>query len=88
MIDEPFLSPILLNLAVTSALGVTERSIGASTLNLKAKIRLAGGKSVDLEDVISSEAGTVNIAGGHGGGAAGYANVQWISRLEGSGYRP
>ena len=63
MIDEPFLSPILLNLATTSALGVTERSIGSSTLNLKAKIRLAGGKSVDLEDVISSEAGTVNIAG-------------------------
>jgi hypothetical protein len=64
MIDEPFLSPILLNLAATSALGVTERSIGSSTMNLKAKIRLAGGKSVDLEDVISSEAGTVNIAGG------------------------
>ena len=63
MIDEPFLSPILLNLATTSALGVTERSIGTSTLNLKAKIRLAGGQSVDLEDVLSSEAGTVNMAG-------------------------
>ena len=63
MIDEPFLSPILLNLATTSALGVTERSIGPSTLNLKSKILLAGGKSVDLEDIISSEAGTVNMAG-------------------------
>ncbi|HXW13102.1 MAG TPA: SpoIVB peptidase S55 domain-containing protein [Terriglobia bacterium] len=63
MIDEPFLSPLLLNLATTSALSVTERSIGSSTLNLRTKIRLADGKSVDLEDVLSGEAGTVNIAG-------------------------
>jgi hypothetical protein len=63
MIEEPFLSPILLNLAVTSALTVTERSIGTSTLNLKAKIRLEGGESVDLEDVLSGDLGTVNLAG-------------------------
>jgi hypothetical protein len=63
MIQEPFLSPLLLNLALTSALGVTERSMGASTLNLKATIRLAGGQSVDLEDVLSSEVGTANMVG-------------------------
>ena len=63
MIDEPFLSPLLLNLAVTSALSVTERSIGTSTLNLKAKIRLADGQSVDLEDVLSGEVGTTNMVG-------------------------
>ena len=63
MIEEPFLSPILLNLAVTSALTVTERSIGTSTLNLKAKIRLADGQSVDLEDVLSGEVGTANMVG-------------------------
>jgi len=63
MIQEPFLSPILLNLAVTSALTVTERSIGTSTLNIKAKIRLADGQSVDLEDVLSSEVGTANMVG-------------------------
>jgi hypothetical protein len=63
MIDEPFLSPILLNLAATSALSVTERSLGYSTLNLKAEIHLTNGQTVSLEDVLSSEAGTVNIAG-------------------------
>jgi hypothetical protein len=63
MIQEPFLSPILLNLAVTSALTVTERSIGTSTLNIKAKIRLAGAPSVDLEDVLSGEVGTANMVG-------------------------
>ena len=63
MIQEPFLSPILLNLTVTSALTVTERSIGTSTLNIKAKIRLADGQSVDLEDILSSEVGTANMVG-------------------------
>lgn len=63
MIQEPFLSPILLNLAVTSALTVTERSIGTSTLNLKAQIRLAGGESVNVEDVLSGDIGTVNMVG-------------------------
>jgi hypothetical protein len=63
MIEEPFLSPLLLNLAVTSALTVTERSIGTSTLNVKAKIRLAGGQFVDLEDVLSGEVGTANMVG-------------------------
>jgi hypothetical protein len=64
MVEEPFLSPLLLNLAVTSALTVTERSIGTSTLNVKARIHLAGGQSVDLEDILSGEVGTANIVGG------------------------
>jgi hypothetical protein len=64
MVEEPFLSPLLLNLAVTSALTATERSIGTSTLNVKARIHLAGGQSVDLEDILSSDLGTANIVGG------------------------
>jgi len=63
IIDDPFLSPILLNLAATSALTVTERSLGASTLNVKASIHLLDGRSVNLEDVLSGDAGTVNLAG-------------------------
>jgi hypothetical protein len=63
MIDDSFLSPILLNLATTSALTTTERSLGASTLNVKASIHLSDGRSVDLEDILSSDAGTVNGAG-------------------------
>jgi len=63
MIDEPFLSPILLNLAVTSALGVTERSIGTSTLNIKAAIHLTDGQAVNLEDVLSGDVGTTAMVG-------------------------
>jgi hypothetical protein len=63
MVEEPTLSPLLVNLAVTSALTVTERAVGASTLELKGKIQLAGGQSVDLEDVLSGDVGTANMAG-------------------------
>jgi len=63
MVDEPFLSPILLNLVTTSALSATERAMGTSTLNLKARISLVGGKSVNLEDVLSGESGTINLVG-------------------------
>jgi hypothetical protein len=64
MIREPFLSPLLLNLAVTSALTVSERSIGTSTLSVKSKIRLENGQSVDLEDILSGDLGTSNMVGG------------------------
>ena len=63
MVKEPFLSPILLNLAVTSALSATERSIGNSTLTVKAQIRLAGGQAVNLDDVLSGDVGTANLVG-------------------------
>jgi hypothetical protein len=63
MIQEPFLSPLLLNLAIISTLGVTERTVGASTIELKGKIRLSGGESVDLDDVLSSDLNTAAAAG-------------------------
>ena len=62
MVEEPFLSPLLVNLALTSALTVTERAVGAATLELHGRIQLAGGQTVDLEDVISGDAGTANLA--------------------------
>ena len=62
MVEEPFLSPVLLNLAMTSALTATERALGAATLELKGRIQLASGQSVDLEDVLASDAGTANLA--------------------------
>lgn len=64
IVREPFLSPLLLNLAVTSALTVSERTIGISTLSVKAKIRLAGGQSVDLDDILSGDLGTASMVGG------------------------
>jgi hypothetical protein len=63
MVKEPFLSPILLNLAVTSALSATERSIGNSTLTVKAQIRLADGQVVNLDDVLSGDVGTSSLVG-------------------------
>lgn len=64
VVDEPFLSPLLLNLAVTSAMTTTERSVGDSTLNLKAQIHLSDGQTVSLEDVLSGEVGTSALVGG------------------------
>jgi hypothetical protein len=63
VIQEPFLSPLLVNLAVVSALGNTERAIGASTLEVEGKIRLAGAEAVDFQDVLSGEGGTAPLVG-------------------------
>lgn len=63
MVQESFLSPVLLNLAVASALSVTERQLGASTIDLKGRIHLSGGEDVDLDDVLSSDLNTAGAAG-------------------------
>jgi hypothetical protein len=63
VIQEPFLSPLLVNLAFVSTLSNTERTIGASTLEVNGKIRLAGGEAVDFQDVLSGEMGTATLAG-------------------------
>jgi hypothetical protein len=63
MVQEPFLSPVLLNLAVTSALMDTERTIGTSTLNLNGKIGLTDGQSINIEDVLSGDVGTAGMVG-------------------------
>jgi hypothetical protein len=63
VIQEPFLSPLLVNLAFVSTLSNTERTLGASTLEVNGKIRLAGGEAVDFQDVLSGEMGTAALAG-------------------------
>jgi hypothetical protein len=63
VVQEPFLSPVLVNLAVVSTLGNTERAIGASTLEVDGKIRLAGGEAVNLQDVLSGDIGTASMVG-------------------------
>jgi len=63
LIQEPFLSPLLVNLAFLSALGNTERSLGPSTLEIKGRIRLAGVEPVNLQDVLSGEMGLAASAG-------------------------
>jgi hypothetical protein len=63
VIQEPFLSPLLVNLAFISTLSNTERTIGVSTLEVDGKIRLAGAEAVDFQDVLSSEMGAATLAG-------------------------
>ena len=63
VIQEPFLSPLLVNLGFVSTLGNTERTIGASTLEVEGKIRLAEAEPVAFQDVLSSEMGAAALAG-------------------------
>jgi hypothetical protein len=63
IVQETLLSPLLLNLATVSALSTTERMVGPSTMEIKGKIRLAGGESVNLEDVFSGDVGAAGMAG-------------------------
>jgi hypothetical protein len=63
LVQEPFLSPLLLNAAVVAALSSTERMVGPSTLELKGKIRLAKGEAVEVEDVVSGDTNTPSAAG-------------------------
>jgi hypothetical protein len=62
IVQEAILSPFLLNLTLLSTLTATEPLIGPSTLELTGKIRLAGEESIDLEDMVSGDIGTPNLA--------------------------
>jgi SpoIVB peptidase S55 len=64
MIQQDFLSPLLLNLAVNSALSSTERLIGPSTLDLKGSIRLSNGETINVGDILSGDANTAGMVGG------------------------
>jgi SpoIVB peptidase S55 len=64
IIQQAFLSPVLLNLGVMSTLQGTERSLGPSTLELNGQIHLSDGESVKIEDVVSGEINTAGVVGG------------------------
>lgn len=64
MIEEPFLSPLLLNLGLVSTLSATERMVGASTLEVKGSLGLAGGEAIEVEDVVSADINTAAAAAG------------------------
>ena len=63
VIQEPYLSPILVTVAFISTLNNTERAMGASTFEVEGKIRLAGADAVAFQDVLSGEIGTTALAG-------------------------
>lgn len=62
IVQEPFLTPLMMNVALITTLAATERMIGPSTLELKGQIRLANGAAVDVEDVVSADINTPNAA--------------------------
>jgi hypothetical protein len=62
IVQEPFLTPLMMNVAMITTLAATERMIGPSTVEMKGHIRLANGESVDVEDVVSSDLNTPNLA--------------------------
>ncbi|TAM79554.1 MAG: hypothetical protein EPN47_17265 [Acidobacteria bacterium] len=63
IVEQSFLSPLLLNLGIVSTLSGTERGLGPSTLDLKGNIFLKGGETVRIEDVASGEINTAAVAG-------------------------
>lgn len=63
IVEQSFLSPLLLNLGIVSTLSGTERGLGPSTLELQGSIYLKGGETVKVEDVASGEISTAAAAG-------------------------
>lgn len=66
--QQPVLSPLLVNMAVISAITSTERVAGPSTLDLSGSIDLSDGESIKIEDIDSSQ---LSAAGGAGAAVAG-----------------
>lgn len=62
VMQDSFLSPLLLNVALVSAFSSTERMVGSSTFEVGGKIHLSSGDSVDIRDVVSSDANAATAA--------------------------
>ena len=63
MVQEPYVSPLLLTMVLPSTLTTTERSLGQSTLELQGKIKLRTGEAIEIRDVVSSDVSTANSLG-------------------------
>jgi hypothetical protein len=61
--QQPLLSPILVDMAVVSAVEASERMEGPSTLDLNGSIQLSDGEAIRLGDVISSTLSTAGEVG-------------------------
>ena len=64
MVQDPFLTPVLMNLGMVSALTSTERMVGPSTFQIQGGIELSSGGQVDVDDVVSADANAGAMAGG------------------------
>ncbi len=63
IVQHPYLSPVLLDLTLTSAISGTERMVGPSSLQISGNIKLSDGESVRLENLLSGSMSTANMAG-------------------------
>ena len=64
MVQDPFLTPVLMNLGMVSALASTERMVGPATFQIQGGIGLSSGVEVDVDDVVSGDANAGAMAGG------------------------
>jgi hypothetical protein len=63
VVNDRFLSPFLLQLAVFSALDASERLLGSSTVRVRGSIEFAGqAPAVELDNIYSGEANTALLA--------------------------
>ena len=63
VVNDRFLGPFLLQMAVFSAIDATERTVGASSITIKGAIVLDGHREpVHLNDVYTADAGTAALA--------------------------
>jgi hypothetical protein len=83
--QQDFLTPLLANLAISSALSSTERSMGPSTMSISGAIRLTSGDTVKLEDVLAGDINTPNLAGTSVAGPLGYLLHSGFSNLKVAG---
>jgi len=58
MVNDRLLTPLLLQMAVFSAIDATERTVGQATYTLSGEIQLDGGEPVRLGNVYSGDLGT------------------------------
>ncbi|MEJ5370076.1 MAG: SpoIVB peptidase S55 domain-containing protein [Bryobacteraceae bacterium] len=61
MIDDRLLTPVLVQMAVFSALEATERTAGISTITLRGKMLVRDGDPLPLSNMYAAELGTPNL---------------------------
>ena len=62
MVDDELFSPVLAYVALASVLQANERTFGTSTIQVDAKVTLAGGRQVRVEDLFTQEQPAIQAA--------------------------
>jgi hypothetical protein len=58
MVNDRFLSPLLVQMAVFSAIDATERAVGAATFRIKGQIEFQGAAPIELQNMFAGDAGS------------------------------